>query len=37
LRRLGLVDLYVDVALAFAVMLVLAAVCLTLLASNIGA
>jgi hypothetical protein len=36
LRRRGLVDLYVDVALAFGVILVLAAVCLTLLASNIG-
>jgi hypothetical protein len=37
LRRRGFVDLYIDVALAFVVILVLAVACLSLLASHIGA
>ena len=37
LRRRGFIDLYIDVALAFVVILVLAVVCLSLLASHIGA
>jgi len=36
LRRRGLIDLYIDVALAFVLILVLAAVGLSLLASHVG-
>jgi hypothetical protein len=36
-RRRGFIDLYVDVALSFVLILVLAAVCLALLASHVGA
>ena len=37
LHRRGFLDLYIDVALAFVVILVFAVVCLSLLASHIGA
>ncbi len=37
MRRRGLVDLYIDVALAIGIILMLAAVCLALLVSNLGA
>jgi hypothetical protein len=37
LRRRGFVDLYIDLALAFAVILLLFAVSLSLLASHLGA
>ena len=37
MRRHGFIDLYIDVALAFVLILVLAAVCLSLLASHAGA
>jgi hypothetical protein len=36
LRRRGFIDLYIDVAVAFVLILILAAVCLSLLASHIG-
>lgn len=35
-RRRGFVDLYVDIVIAFVVMLVLSAVCLSLVASHAG-
>jgi hypothetical protein len=34
LRRRGFIDLYLDVALAFFVILILAALCLSLIASH---
>ena len=37
MRRRGFIDLYIDLALAFVVILVLSVVCVTLLASHIGA
>jgi hypothetical protein len=37
LRRRGFIDLYIDVAVAFVVILLLAVVGLSLLASHIGA
>jgi hypothetical protein len=37
LNRRGFIDLYIDVALAFVIILVLAAISLALLASHVGA